>query len=108
MAINNSLIYNGVIFKTGDQVTCNINGFDVKDAQIYIVSDEEMWNDINAFICQNYKNGWHSPDNLGYRFSWAIKIREGTMLIEYSVSDLKKVISHCFDNIVEMSFPNKG
>lgn len=41
MGMNNYLVIDGIVFKSGDQISCRIHGDIIEDAKIYITSDEE-------------------------------------------------------------------
>jgi len=66
---------NGFDFKSGDSVTCEIDGVDISDAKIFI-------NGGDIYICHSNRNreGNSSPDKLGYPFSWVFRILDdGTL-----------------------------
>lgn len=85
-------------FKTGDRVTCKIEGEEINDAKIYKDLDY-------CYICQNIKHGVDAPDKLGYKSSWAFypsnPKRDGiTNLTKVSKSDLSFVCKE--DSILEI------
>jgi hypothetical protein len=109
MGMNDVLMIDGVQFKSGDKVTCYIHGDFIKDAKIYITSTEEKTLDrpnIDAYICQNIKNGWNSTNPLGYTLGWAFGFQNSDTLRSFSINKLKKIKDpNILLNIVEYSFP---
>jgi hypothetical protein len=109
MGMNNILIIKNIVFKSGDQITCTIHNNFIKDAKIYILSQEETILDrhqIKAYICQNIKEGWYSPNLLGYKFGWAFGTDNGDRPEFYQIYNLKKIENlNVLLNIVEVSFP---
>ena len=57
-------------FKTGQKVTCGIEG-DYCEGKIYINWDNEDY-DRGVFICQNVHSGTDSPETFGYDCSWCL------------------------------------
>lgn len=86
MGMNDTVKYNGKIFKTGDDVRCYIGNQHIDDAKIYVTSYEEsailqngqflrhhdIMLDIAIFICHNNRayKGQSSPNKFGYDYSW--------------------------------------
>lgn len=62
---------------------------------------------IDAYICQNVRNGWRTDNPLGYKFGWAIGLQRGETLKTYNVNNLKKINHNVLLNIVELSFPKR-
>jgi len=69
-----SIDIQGQTYTTGDYITCFISGQYIDSARIY-VSD----NPNTIYICQNQCNGDHSPDKLGYVYSWVSFYKDGQL-----------------------------
>ena len=102
---NNSFIVDGIIFHTGDKITCIINGNKIIDAKLYI--DEEYG--PRAFVCQNIVQGAIAPDTLGYFYSWVFKLYDTSLLIEahQSIYNFRKAKIECFEGIIESAYPKR-
>lgn len=102
---DNTLIIDGVTYRTGDKVSCTLMNSDgiqekgvIKDAKIYIPSDgevnygEDEDKEVKkCFICQNIYSGSTSPDKLGYKYSWVFHVHDGKII--KCIKDLKLVES---------------
>jgi hypothetical protein len=71
-------------FKTGDRVTCKINGIEITDAKISVDTDGDL------YICQNVQNGIDAQDKLGYKYSWFFYFLEDG-ITDNDITELKKV-----------------
>lgn len=115
----NSFVYNGQTFYTGDKITCNIENVPdrsekIKDAKIYIPKNQMKYadvlrsvsgsidNDITVFICQNAFSGRESENKLGYSFSWIFAVL-GKRKLTHGVYDLEKV-GDCLIEIIKNVF----
>jgi hypothetical protein len=81
--------YNGQIFRHGSNITCKIDGNEVRDGKISIkpLSDNKM----RVFLCQNVANGTKANELFGYKYSWTLGIADKEMLVKklrYGVDDL--------------------
>ena len=70
---NNSFIFQGQTYTTGDSVTCTIKRIFaenaiIKDAKVMVVDPKKF------YICQNVAKGNTSPHLLGYDYSWKCNI----------------------------------
>ena len=99
----NTLKINGVLFQTGDNITCNINGWKITDARIFIGGCSGS--SIDIYLCQNYVNGNISPDRLGYKYSYEVIIPIYHKY--YSNCNIQKVNTDIFHKIIELSYPKR-
>jgi hypothetical protein len=99
----NTLNINGVSFQTGDRITCNIHGYTITDAKIFI--NCASGNSVDCFLCQNEVNGNTSPDLLGYEYSYEIYIP--IIHDKYDDCCIEKYDNNIFSQIIEKSFPQR-
>lgn len=71
--------------KTGMRVRCKIEGEQIDDAILHVEGS-------NVYICQNVKDGTHSPNKHGYAFSWCCRDDAAVFGNRYwEVADLETV-----------------
>lgn len=105
----NKFIYKGHEYKTGDKVTCIIEGLFVEDARIYI-SDFVSNSEVSAYISQNNHFG-SGTAMFGYKGSWSFYIkncicsRDIRNLNPYKSPD---ILVEAIDNVIgkEVTFLN--
>lgn len=70
--------YKGREYKTGDSVIFTIKDVIVRGKLYLEPKRHSSQNTINAFVCHNSKkfNGSHSPNKLGYQYSWTFSFDE--------------------------------
>jgi hypothetical protein len=124
MGLQDMMVYNREIFRTGDLVTCRIDQGHINDARIYVayydeVNPRDMANfdsgDSIAFICHNrlFQSGCISPNLLGYQYSWIFIIKYDELSGIYSCTDSVTNLQHQVDvtnqleKIIDLSFPGR-
>ena len=77
-----TMTYKGQVFRTGDWVTCIIQGEPMERARIFVT------NPNHGFICQNTFDGNISPDRLGFNYSWGFRLTEDSTKLD-SIKNLR-------------------
>ena len=76
---------NGVVYRHGDYVECNLKGIYTTDARISIDKNDDV------FVCQNDKEGSRGDEMFGYTYSWVIfRSYSGILKSEFTRLKLKK------------------
>lgn len=101
----NTLLIEGTLYKTGDKVTCSIQGDEIKDAIIYITKQSES-NCTLCYICQNQFDGDAAPYRFEYEYSWAFYVHPLYGLNNSDVCCLQKLKRpDCFEYILVNAYP---
>lgn len=128
---NMTMQLDGITFKTGDRITCNIHRTTIKDAKIYILTPQEIeHSNLNTeddgdccpdmghkaiYICNNQKqNNWFEdldPENkkdhkrkyLGYKKIWACVIKSFDDIDSYvkKIELFKEPYISPYDNFIK-------
>ncbi len=81
------------ILRSGDRITCTIQGVKIDDAKIFFRDDPSEGRDVSVWICHNNPHvcGDRSPDKLGYIHSWQFYYSEARNTSS-EVRDMKPLI----------------
>jgi hypothetical protein len=102
----NTLSINGVLYKTGDKISCHIQGSFIETTAIYITKIKTSDSSVLCYICQNYYDGEKAPDRLGFKWSWAFYVHPLFQLRSSDVCGIKKLkLPDCFEYILVNAFP---
>jgi len=87
----NEIRLDGIIYKSGDQITCILNGNSIDDARIYFSRRSKDYNQF--WICHNCSSavGDISVEMFGYKYSWSVLYSQGVIQDEGGVKLLSRL-----------------
>jgi hypothetical protein len=118
MGLDDSIVYKGVSFGTGDDISLYTQGMNL-EGKIYVCSQQETErisfsikhiDDVACFVCQDKINGLISPNLLGYLYSYVFAVYDNGSKLSHYVHDLIKLKINPFqsyEQIINNAFPVK-